>query len=224
MHKSLIVGLVGICSSIFLTLNEAKAAKVNYKFDANYTVDVSLKSVSGIFSSLSFQGTSDNTFYGLNTINGKSFVSIDTNGSYIASTSPAYILEKMKLSPLEAINVDDGLVVLGSGLNKLYLHEYASGALDMSHGTGFGTVVLKIFGGEGLFSDATGYIDVLEYIKLTGFDEYQNLKAISSLALNFNVEVSSTPRPIPESNGVLFLLAPAAMIYGLYRTRTICVN
>jgi hypothetical protein len=226
MWKSLIIGVASVCSSMCLTLNSVKAAIVDYNFDANYFVGIGLKPLSESLSTIYFQGTSDDALYGLNTLGGNSFVSIDGSGNYVASTSPTYILEQMKLASNGEMNLDDGIVILGNGLNKLYLHEYASGALDSVNGTGFGTAILKVFGGEGLFKEATGYIDVWEDIKVVGFDEYNNSQFVAKQGYKFNIKVSPQPQPIPENDGILFLLAPVAMIYGLkkFRTSSIAAN
>ena len=125
------------------TLGKA-VAQTTYTFDATYNVSSTSTPVTSNVSATNISGESTDAPYGLTNVGGLTYTQTDlTTGSFRFNTNPAtFGLQSLPQSEV---------TLFGSGSNKLFGTNNATGVIDFTTLRGSATNIFTIAGGEGLF-------------------------------------------------------------------------
>ena len=136
-----------------LNIKSATAQMIN-EFSATYDVLAFSRSVTPGITASTLSGTSTDAPYGLTTINGLTYSVVDPiTGFFRFNTDPTVFGLQ---------NIPSSEVVFGSGTNKLFGTDSATGVIDFASLTATATGIFTITGGEGIFTGATGTLNFSE--------------------------------------------------------------
>lgn len=166
-------------TTVSFGLNVPKAtAQTTYTFSSNYNVSATSRAITPAISAVSISGESSDAPYGLATINGHLYSQVDfATGSYRFNTDPTIF--GLQDTPY-------GSIVFGSGTNKLFGTDNATGLIDFGTLTARAAGTFTITGGEGMFSGATGTLSFSEVDTLS-LDPAVPTRASSSVNGSFQV-------------------------------------
>jgi len=155
-----------------------------YNFTANYDTLNTSKAISSSISEAFITGESNDALYGLNNINGATYTQIGfTTGIFRFNTYPATF--GLQGRPLGSV------VFSGSGYNKLFGTDSATGIIDFSTLTATSTGAFTITGGEGMFKNAIGTL---------AFSEVDQLNLKPDVPFTGRAVVSGTIQIVSEPN------------------------
>ena len=183
MYREHTVWLVPLALTLLsFGLNAPNAmAQTTYTFNANYNISATSKAITPNISATSISGESTDAPYGLTTINGLTYSQADfATGSYHFNTDPTTF--GLQDAPHNSI-------VFGSGSNKLFGTDNATGLIDFGTLTARATGTFNITGGEGIFSGATGIL---------GFSEIDSLSLDPSVPTRASSLVNGSFQVVPE--------------------------
>ena len=156
-------------------------AQTTYTFSASYDVLAISRAITPNISATSLSGVSSDAPYDLNTFNGLTYSQVDfTTGFYRFNTDP---------TTLGLQNLASTSVVFGSGSNKLFGSDSATGVIDFSTLTAKAAGIFTITGGEGLFAGATGILN---------FSEVDALSLDPAVPTRARASVSGSFQTVPE--------------------------
>jgi hypothetical protein len=136
-----------------LNVKSATAQIIN-EFSATYDVLAFSRSVTPGITASTLSGTSSDAPYGLTTINGLTYSVVDPiTGFFRFNTDPTVFGLQ---------DIPSSEVVFGSGTNKLFGTDSATGIIDFTTLTATATGIFTITGGEGIFTGATGTLNFSE--------------------------------------------------------------
>ncbi len=193
--------LVGFAPSAATAFTQAP-----YTFNASYDTLNTSEIISSNVSKASISGESSDAPYGLNKINGSTYTQIDlATGMFSFNTDPTKF--GLKSIPLGSI------VFSGSGDDKLFGTDDATGIIDLSTLTATASGTFTITGGEGIFSGVTGTL---------AFSEVDALSLNSDVPFRGRASVNGTIQTVPEPKTDIMLLSMGPIIGAsvlLYRRR-----
>lgn len=136
-----------------LSVNSA-TAQTTYEFSATYDVLAFSRTVTPGITASTLSGTSTDAPYGLTTINGLTYSRVDPiTGFFRFNTDPTVFGLQ---------DIPSSEVVFGSGTNKLFGTDSATGIIDFATLTATATGIFTITGGEGILQGATGTLNFSE--------------------------------------------------------------
>jgi hypothetical protein len=156
-------------------------AQTTYTFSSNYDVSATSRAITPDISAVSISGESSDAPYGLTTINGKLYSQVNfATGAYRFNTDP---------TTFGLQDAPHGSIVFGSGSNKLFGTDNATGLIDFGTLTARATGTFTITGGEGMFSGATGTL---------GFSEIDALSLDPSVPTRARSSANGSFQVVPE--------------------------
>lgn len=192
-------------------LSAASATAQNtYTINSNYDVLANSRAITSNISAVSILGDSTDAPYGLTTINGLLYSQVDfATSSFRFNTDPTTF--GLQGEPF-------GSIVLGSGSNKLFGTDDASGIIDFGNLTATATGTFTITGGSGMFTGASGTLAFSEVDTLS-LDPSVPTRARSSLNGSFQVAPTQVPEPRTDMTMLLMSVIGAGVLLRRYRTR-----
>ena len=148
--------------------------------------------------------------YGLTTINGLLYSQVDfATSSFRFNTDP---------TTFGLQNEPFGSIVLGSGNNKLFGTDNASGVIDFGTLTATATGTFTITGGSGIFTGASGTLAFSEVDTLSLAPSVPT-RARSSLNGSFQVAPTQVPEPRTDTTMLLVGVIGAGILLKRHRDR-----
>ena len=194
-----------------LGLNTPSAtAQTIYTINSNYDVLANSRAITSNTLAVSILGDSTDAPYGLTTINGLLYSQVDfATGSFRFSTEPTTF--GLQGEPF-------GSIVLGSGSNKLFGTDNASGVIDLETLTATATGTFTITGGSGIFTGASGTLAFSEVDTLS-LDPSVPTRARSALNGSFQVAPTQVPEPRTDTTMLLVGVIGAGVLLKRHRDR-----
>ncbi len=175
----------------FGSSSQSVTAQTTYPFNATYDVLSTSEPITQDVLATTISGTSTDAPYDLTTINGLTYSQVDfATGSFRFNTNPiAFGLQ----------NEPFGSIVFGSGTNKLFGTDEATGvidgAIDSKTLTGRASGTFTITGGSGIFQGATGTLAFSD-VDTISLDPSVPTRARSTVNGSFQVPpVQAVPEP-----------------------------
>ncbi len=189
MLRSYASWLFGITLTVlgFSSTNLRAAAQTTYTFNATYNVSSTSVPITQNVSKTTISGSSADAPYGLTKVSGLTYTQTDlTTGSFRFNTNPV----TFGFSYLPQGEV----TLFGSGSNRLFGTNNATGVIDFRTLTGSATNIFTIAGGEGLFQGATGTLTLREVYQIS-LDPTIPTTGISQVSGTISVLPTQIPEP-----------------------------
>ena len=164
-------------------------AQTLYPFSASYNVSATYKDIGSGVSEVSLVGESTDALYGLTKISGTTYSLVElVTGLFRFNTDPTtFGLQEIPF----------GLIVFsGSGNDKLFGTDSATGVIDFETFTATAQGIFTITGGEGQFRGATGILDFSEVDQLS-LDPTVPLTGRAVVSGTFQVKAVPEPTLVP---------------------------
>lgn len=189
--------------------NSTKAlANTTYAFSANYDILSTATPITPNVLTATLSGESTDAPYGLNTISGFNYVEIDfATGFFRFNTDPATF-------GLPGLPV--GTIVFGSGVNKLFGTDSATGQIDFTTNTAIASGIFNITGGEGIFARARGTLSFFEVDTLSSDPSIPNRARASVTGF-----IQTVPEPQTNTTIVAMGMIAGGMLLRNRRFRAI---
>ncbi len=189
-------------------LNMPSALAQNYSFSANYDLLSTSKTITPEISASFLSGKSNDAPYGLDQISGQTYAKVDAaKGLYSFNTDP-------KVFGLNNVPSRE-VMFFGSGSNKLFGSDNATGTIDFTTLTAKSEGIFTIAGGEGIFTGATG---TLAFSQVDTLSLDPNIPVKTKAFVSGSIQVIS--QKVPESGNLVGLLFVSAISVGVLRHKS----
>ena len=187
-------------------------AQTTYTVNSNYDVLANSRAITSNISAVSISGNSTDAPYGLTTINGLLYSQVNlATGAFRFNTDPTTF--GLQGEPF-------GSIVLGSGSNKLFGTDNASGMIDFGTLTATATGTFTITGGSGIFTGASGTLAFSEVDTLSLAPSVPT-RARSSLNGSFQIAPTQVLEPRTDTTMLLMGVIGAGVLLRRHRNRSI---